>query len=1744
METEEGKYLFCLSLAASPFCRVCRGEATAEEPLFHPCRCSGSIRYVHQDCLEEWLSHSSKRYCELCGHEYAFSPLYDPNMPENIPKIIIARQIISSVVMYILSVVRTLFVIGMWLFVLPYIVYWLMRFYFWSSQSLFASLSSENALLAQNGGTLGTNNSTLDGSATAAVASAISMRFDGFDSWREWYSFSLNSETVAPITSFTGILNGASNSVLLVYRMIRIMVLVGALVLKASLGVQLSKETLDGAAETIMEFLAKSFEGIVMTLAAIMIFLALFILRDWILTNLPAEDNIVDEVEEQIAHGQDAQRQPDQQQQQQQNDQGQNIQQEQEHVPNRIQVQAQPIIAENPQNRPMFELPEFELPLLDDLPPGERPIHPQRHQQRSPEHTGTSSPVSDASGGSSWTSASSVSEDDVSSQSSPTRSDTYDVAQDQNEALANADVGSIGTNSGNVPTPSSSNSRSAWTYAEEAFEDDISVLSSGSAEMKGDRMADEFGGSSSSSSSSKPPTQNNDSKDTRNLSRPFTLHHSKPDDTPSSPKGKRRDDAPNPAANTQGSSTDSDGASWDFLLGESSQKTDRFSLPTDTSKQNSQSPHVDGNLPPTFTSERSRSIIGHAYNAGSAQYDAGRSSNAKYTSTSSGDEDDEDEDDDEDGDDLPLYARRLEALQQAERDRNIRIMQPNQMRAPNAEHDFGLERPDQGNPAQHLIQAGPGREAPAPIDVNPNEGEPIDNGNEPADNNPDNADDNFGDVEAADGILEAVGFRGPLFNAIQYFILVLLMVGLVLAFSAWMPFIVAQAFVLLNPIRAVLYIIHIFSKAVDTVGEFSLDIALILVWRPLRPLLVFVTNALGPFIAYGLSPLVPGARDALSMSDECFWNKLTSPDVQTLLLASLRQSWVIQLLFPWIRAAPTKTVATAPEIAASSIDIVGKTASSGFLGNIYAVATWPITFVASWIGWVADGIYDFVFSAATPTSDVREISTEFALHVWERNLWQKLVGWGIPIDSLATRLHNAVTGVSLDDRLLMISIGHVLGVFSAWGITTYMPRALRKTTIYSSAKMFLLMAKIVLFISIELLLFPILCGYCLDISLTPLASALPLPSQLKSHVSLLFDQNWTALAMHWMMGMFFMVHFARFVLHLRQVVRPGLLWFIRDPSDPNFHPIRDIIEDKMLPQQYNIARSAVMYCGIILACVGLSVLCTVYVAPKDTFPMAWDTTMQFSEYPVQVLTPMFLLPFAIMRGRPNELLHCIFRWWWKLAAHLVRLSEFIIGKRSIVDEGSWTIIRAPWLPDVLIRPFMPSRVVKDVFEIFNEHVFDEARVGQIEGALPTKEYQARFQLEIDLALSAKYPHLAFVLEGQNVRAPNTDTVPVVVGRRMVIPVDDHGRPMEDQFDYEAADYPGIRDLEENQGRDLPPPAPGSSYRDRRFNPDQHTILFVPPRLKARVLSFFALGWLGIAVVSGSTVILSLKIGRVVYNRLGDFPGHDVFALAIGLLVLLAVSVSVYRVSLQISEFYSRNADRVAVLQRLRRRITQAGTAVFKTSMCAVVFCGVVPAVYGLVVEVYFVVLFRDYIRKYGSEDMFVRSLWQAMLHNWMFGMLHVWIGSSALRFFPESYWSRQLDRLFTGPPHTWHLWEGIKVFAVPIVGVSLVGISLPFVLAIAVMWAKGTLNAQAAVELLKLEDVSMLAFCSKSVLVATLVFLATWQACFMYKQWTRLARDEAYLVGRQLHNLGETNDANQTPVPAPAPGDGEAAVAE
>uniref|UniRef100_A0A0G4FQ14 RING-CH-type domain-containing protein n=1 Tax=Chromera velia CCMP2878 TaxID=1169474 RepID=A0A0G4FQ14_9ALVE len=56
-------------------CRICH-DGEEEGELIHPCKCSGSVKFVHRTCLDQWRSCTSinpqnMTRCEMCHHTFA-----------------------------------------------------------------------------------------------------------------------------------------------------------------------------------------------------------------------------------------------------------------------------------------------------------------------------------------------------------------------------------------------------------------------------------------------------------------------------------------------------------------------------------------------------------------------------------------------------------------------------------------------------------------------------------------------------------------------------------------------------------------------------------------------------------------------------------------------------------------------------------------------------------------------------------------------------------------------------------------------------------------------------------------------------------------------------------------------------------------------------------------------------------------------------------------------------------------------------------------------------------------------------------------------------------------------------------------------------------------------------------------------------------------------------------------------------------------------------------------------------------------------------------------------------------------------------------------------------------------------------------------------------------------------------------------------------------------------------------------
>ncbi|KAL3066616.1 hypothetical protein OYC64_016544 [Pagothenia borchgrevinki] len=87
-------------------CRICHCEGDDESALITPCRCTGSLSFVHQFCLNQWIRSSDTRCCELCKFDFVMDMTLKPlcmwerlNMSKGE-----RRKIFFSVVFHLLAV--------------------------------------------------------------------------------------------------------------------------------------------------------------------------------------------------------------------------------------------------------------------------------------------------------------------------------------------------------------------------------------------------------------------------------------------------------------------------------------------------------------------------------------------------------------------------------------------------------------------------------------------------------------------------------------------------------------------------------------------------------------------------------------------------------------------------------------------------------------------------------------------------------------------------------------------------------------------------------------------------------------------------------------------------------------------------------------------------------------------------------------------------------------------------------------------------------------------------------------------------------------------------------------------------------------------------------------------------------------------------------------------------------------------------------------------------------------------------------------------------------------------------------------------------------------------------------------------------------------------------------------------------------------------------------------------------------
>eukprot|EP01018_Ginkgo_biloba_P022939 Gb_33866 [translate_table: standard] len=230
-----------------------------------------------------------------------------------------------------------------------------------------------------------------------------------------------------------------------------------------------------------------------------------------------------------------------------------------------------------------------------------------------------------------------------------------------------------------------------------------------------------------------------------------------------------------------------------------------------------------------------------------------------------------------------------------------------------------------------------------------------------------------------------------------------------------------------------------------------------------------------------------------------------------------------------------------------------------------------------------------------------------------------------------------------------LTVGRIYGIAS---VAEAVPSLARQ--FLGGVKYLMTMLKVAFLLVIELGVFPLTCGWWLDV-----CSISMLGTTIVQRVTFFWASPLTSSLLHWLVGIVYMLQISIFVSLLRGVLRPGVLYFLRDPADPNYNPFHDLIGDPIHKHARRVLLSVVVYGSLIVMLVFLPVKVAMYLAPS-MFPLDISVSDPFTEIPADMLLFQICIPFAIEHFRPRATIKKILFHWFKLAGWALGLTDFLL----------------------------------------------------------------------------------------------------------------------------------------------------------------------------------------------------------------------------------------------------------------------------------------------------------------------------------------------------------------------------------------------------------------------------------------------------------------------------------------------------
>ncbi|KAJ3849605.1 hypothetical protein EV368DRAFT_67298 [Lentinula lateritia] len=428
--------------------------------------------------------------------------------------------------------------------------------------------------------------------------------------------------------------------------------------------------------------------------------------------------------------------------------------------------------------------------------------------------------------------------------------------------------------------------------------------------------------------------------------------------------------------------------------------------------------------------------------------------------------------------------------------------------------------------------------------------------------------------------------------------------------AMWIPYTLGKstAFLILEPQR-MLFILHLPIRAIRLVTDPAVDLVAYIIIDVLLPPHIQLLQTSGAWLVQLF-----------------FW--IISESLGEVTAKKMRESFLV--IYSFLESCFESVIHALNLAEDSTEEIVHSTPKTGVILSFLA-QTFP-------------DFMDYVESyLAALGREIRQGHEQF------RGVWTQLAIGNGP----AERIFSVIFGYCIIASALAV----YMNILTIGNVKTA-GRAVR-----TAVKQQLLVLKVASFIFIELVTFPLGCGVVLDISTLWFFPGATYVSRMEFS----YQAPLTAIFYHWVAGTMFMYSFAVLLSGCRSIMRPGGMWFIKDPQDQNAHPIRDILERAALVQLRKICISGIMYTFVVV-CTVFSAAALLFLGQKIILPIRWKTREPLSNIPIDLLFLNIALPYTMTYFRPRRALRKFTMVVWKGLARRLRLTSYFFGLRLAEEE--------------------------------------------------------------------------------------------------------------------------------------------------------------------------------------------------------------------------------------------------------------------------------------------------------------------------------------------------------------------------------------------------------------------------------------------------------------------------------------------